>query len=50
MGLSRRPRRRDTGALDLVHFNRGMVDVFDFAKHNHVSVKAGHTYVAHARK
>jgi len=26
-----------------------VVDVFDFAKHKHVSVKAGHTYVAHAR-
>jgi hypothetical protein len=41
---------QDTCTTTLVHVKRGIVDVFDFAKHKHVLVKAGHTYVAHARK
>jgi len=40
---------QDTCTTTLVHVKRGVVDVFDFAKHKHVFVKAGHTYVAHAR-
>jgi ferric-dicitrate binding protein FerR (iron transport regulator) len=39
---------QDTCASTLVHVKRGVVDVFDFIKHKHVSVKAGQTYVAHA--
>ncbi len=41
---------QDTCTTTLVHVKRGVVDVFDFAKHKHVSVKAGHTYIARARK
>jgi len=40
---------QDTCTTTLVHVKRGVVDVFDFVKHKHVRVKAGHTYVAHAR-
>ncbi|HXZ57448.1 MAG TPA: hypothetical protein VEG40_07690, partial [Gaiellaceae bacterium] len=40
---------QDTCTTTLVHVKRGVVDVFDFAKHKHVFVKAGHTYVAHVR-
>ena len=39
---------QDDCASTLVHVNRGVVDVFDFTKHIHVSVKAGETYIAHA--
>jgi hypothetical protein len=39
---------QDTCTTTLVHVKRGVVDVFDFVKHKHVKVKAGHTYVAHA--
>jgi len=41
---------QDTCTTTLVHVKRGVVDVFDFAKNKHFLVKAGHTYVAHARK
>jgi hypothetical protein len=37
---------QDTCTTTLVHVKRGIVDVFDFVKHEHVLVKAGHTYVA----
>ena len=39
---------QDDCTSTLVHVNRGVVDVFDFALHKHVSVGAGQTYVAHA--
>ena len=39
---------QDDCTSTLVHVNRGVVDVFDFALRKHVSVKAGQTYVAHA--
>jgi hypothetical protein len=38
---------QDTCTTTLVHVKRGVVDVFDFIKHKHVLVKAGHTYIAH---
>jgi hypothetical protein len=41
---------QDTCTTTLVHVKRGIVDVFDFAKHKHVFVKAGHTYIARAHK
>jgi hypothetical protein len=40
---------QDTCTTTLVHVKRGVVDVFDFIKHKHVLVKAGHTYVARSR-
>ena len=40
---------QDTCTTTLVHVKRGIVDVFDFVKHKHVLVKAGHTYVARSR-
>ena len=40
---------QDTCTTTLVHVKRGVVDVFDFVKHKHVFVKAGHTYVARSR-
>ena len=40
---------QDTCTTTLVHVKRGVVDVFDFTKHKHVFVKAGRSYVAHAR-
>jgi hypothetical protein len=37
---------QDTCAGTLIHVNRGVVDVFDFKKHKHVLVHAGHSYFA----
>ncbi len=36
----------DSCAGTLIHVQRGVVDVFDFKKHKHVLVHAGHSYFA----
>ena len=37
---------QDSCAGTLIHVNLGVVDVFDFKKHKHVLVHAGHSYFA----
>jgi hypothetical protein len=37
---------QDTCAGTLIRVRRGVVDVFDFKKHKHVLVRAGHSYFA----